>query len=154
MIKTVSVDFSIIFFQKNYLDLTVTKQKSNIRTLRKKLGKHLKQNYNAAFSHLQKKVIPHRSKIFVSSNKESKNIKLSSKWIPFGVFTIAFHFYLPYLWLFTFFKLTTCSLSSSALIFLTPIFFSRLLGSGLNPQNCLYSQGFWALKLFNGCLVV
>ena len=34
------------------IDLTVTKQKSNIRTLRKKLGKHLKQNYNAAFSHL------------------------------------------------------------------------------------------------------
>ena len=35
MIKTVSIDFSIIFFQRNYLDLTVTKQKSNIRTLGK-----------------------------------------------------------------------------------------------------------------------
>ena len=49
---------------------TVTKQKSNIRTLGKKLGKHVKQNYNTASSHLQEKVIPNRSKIFVSSNKE------------------------------------------------------------------------------------
>ena len=58
-----------MFFQKTYLDLTVAKQKSNIRTLRKKLGKRVKQNYYAAFSHL-KKVIWHRSKIFVSSDKE------------------------------------------------------------------------------------
>ena len=49
MIKTVS------FFSKNYLDLTLTKSKSNIRRLRKKLGKHAKQNYNAGFGHLQKK---------------------------------------------------------------------------------------------------
>ena len=53
MIKgSFTIDFSIIVFPKNYLDLTVTKQRSNIRTLRRKLGKHVKQNYNAAFSHL------------------------------------------------------------------------------------------------------
>ena len=52
MIKTVSIDFSIIFFQKNHLDLPVRKQKSDIRSLRKKLEKHVKENYNAAFSHL------------------------------------------------------------------------------------------------------
>ena len=69
MIKTV---LQLICFQKNYLDLPVTHRKSNIRTLRKELGKNVKQNYNAAFSHLQKKVIPQRSKIFVSSNKERK----------------------------------------------------------------------------------
>ena len=51
-LNSITIDFSIIFFQKNYLDLTVTKQKSNIRTLRKKLGKRVKENYNAAFSHL------------------------------------------------------------------------------------------------------
>ena len=31
---------------------------------------------------------------------------------------------------------------------------SGQLGSGLSPQNCLYFQGFWGSKLFNGCLVV
>ena len=51
-------------FSNKYLDLTVTKQKSSIRALRKKLGKHVKQSYNAVFSHLYKKVTPHRSKIF------------------------------------------------------------------------------------------
>ena len=47
--NSITIDFSAIFFQKTYLDLTVIKQKFNIRTLRKKLGKHGKQNYNAAF---------------------------------------------------------------------------------------------------------
>ena len=51
-LNSITIDFSKIYFQKNYLDLTVAKPKSNIRTLRKKLGKHLKQNYNEAFSHL------------------------------------------------------------------------------------------------------
>ena len=41
--------------KKKFLGLTVAKQKSNIRTLRKKLGKHVKQNYNPAFSHLLRK---------------------------------------------------------------------------------------------------
>ena len=49
--NSITIDFSIIFFQKNYLDLAVAKEKSN-RTLKKKLGKRVKQNYNAAFSHL------------------------------------------------------------------------------------------------------
>ena len=48
--NSITTDFSKIFFQKNYLDLTVTKPKSNIRTLSKRLGKHVKQNYHAAFS--------------------------------------------------------------------------------------------------------
>ena len=78
-----TTDFSIIFFQKSYLDLPITKQKSNIRTLRKKLGKHVKQNYNATFSHLQEKVILHRSNIFVSSNKEGKTKILPCKWTLF-----------------------------------------------------------------------
>ena len=47
--NSITIDFSVIFFQKTYLDLTVIKQTFNIRTLRKKLGKHGKQNYNAAF---------------------------------------------------------------------------------------------------------
>ena len=47
--NSITIDFSVIFFQKTYLDLTVIKQKFNIRTLRKKLGKHGKQNYSAAF---------------------------------------------------------------------------------------------------------
>ena len=34
--NSITIDFSIIFFQKNYLDLAVAKQKSNIKTLRKK----------------------------------------------------------------------------------------------------------------------
>ena len=46
------IDFSIFFFQKIALDLPVTKWKSIIRTSRKKLGKHGKQNLNAVFSHL------------------------------------------------------------------------------------------------------
>ena len=49
--NSITIDFSIIFFQKNYLDLAVAKEKSNT-TLKKKLGKRVKQNYNAAFSHL------------------------------------------------------------------------------------------------------
>ena len=140
MIETVSQLIFPYFFKK-CLDLPVTKQKSNITTLKKKLGKHVKQNYNAqkqsykgvlkkrcsenmqiyrrtpmpkcdsikllssfieialrhecspvnllhifrtlslkntsgwlllnaAFRYLQKKVIPHRSKISFSSNKE------------------------------------------------------------------------------------
>ena len=32
--------------------------------------------------------------------------------------------------------------------------FYRLQGLGLSPQRCLYFQGFWDSKLFNGCLVV
>ena len=35
-----------------------------------------------------------------------------------------------------------------------PLFFSMQLGSYPSPQNCLYFQGFWGLKLFNGCLAV
>ena len=76
MIKTVSQLISPKYF---------TKQKSNIIRLRKKLGKHVKQNNSAAFNHLQKKVIPHRSKSFVYSNKKrEKNKKLPSKWTPFA----------------------------------------------------------------------
>ena len=48
----ITIDFSTIFFQINYLDPPVIKQKSNITTLTKKLGKHVKPNYNAAFGHL------------------------------------------------------------------------------------------------------
>ena len=48
MIKTVSVDFSIIFFLNNYLDLTVTKQESNIRTL-EKAGKTSKTKLQCSF---------------------------------------------------------------------------------------------------------
>ena len=45
MIKTIPQLISPqYFFKKYYLDLPVTKQKSNIRTIRKKLGKHVKQN--------------------------------------------------------------------------------------------------------------
>ena len=51
-LNSITIDFYIIFFQKNYLNLTVTKPNSYIRTLRKQLGKHVKQSYNAAFSHL------------------------------------------------------------------------------------------------------
>ena len=85
MMKAVShitIHFSIIFFQKITLKLPVTKQKSIIRTLRKKLGKRVKHDYDAAFSHLVKKVIPHRSKI--SNNKESENKKLPSTWTSFA----------------------------------------------------------------------
>ena len=49
-----------------------------------------------------------------------------------GVFTIAFHFYLPYLCK-QLFKLITYSLRSSVLSFLH-LFFSKLLESGLSPQ--------------------
>ena len=49
---SIAIDFSIIFFQKISVDLTVTKQKSIIKTSRKKLRKHVKQNYNTVFTHL------------------------------------------------------------------------------------------------------
>ena len=62
----------MIFFNKIALELLLRKKKPIIRTLGKKLGKHLKQNYNAAFSQLQKKVNPHRLKISVFINKERK----------------------------------------------------------------------------------
>ena len=50
--NSIAIDYSIISFQKVALDLPVTKQKSTIKTLRENLGKHVKQNYNASFSHL------------------------------------------------------------------------------------------------------
>ena len=33
-------------------------------------------------------------------------------------------------------------------------FVYKQLGSGLNPQSCLYFQGFGGSKLLNGCLIV
>ena len=33
-------------------------------------------------------------------------------------------------------------------------FFYKQLGSGLNPQSCLFFQVAWGLKLLNGCLLV
>ena len=50
MIKTVS-QFLLNTFSKNCSRPTIYTQKSIIRTIRKKLGKDAKQNYNAAFSH-------------------------------------------------------------------------------------------------------
>ena len=41
-----------MFFQKITLDLPVTKYKSVIRTSKKKLEKHVKENYIAVFSPL------------------------------------------------------------------------------------------------------
>ena len=128
--NSIAIDLSIIFFQT------------------------CKKNYNASFIHLQKKVILHRSKICVSSNKESENNPLnghcSCHW--------CFYYCIPFLFALSlqtaFFKLITYCLSSSAFIFLTFIFFYRQLRSGLRPQNCLYFQGFRGSKLFNGCLVV
>ena len=51
-LNNITIDFSIIFFQKIALELPVTKKKYIIKTSRIKLGKHVKQNYNAVFSHL------------------------------------------------------------------------------------------------------
>ena len=36
----------------------------------------------------------------------------------------------------------------------TYTFVYKQVGSGPSPQSCLYFQGFWGSKLFNGCLVV
>ena len=116
-----------MFFQKIALDLTVTKQKPIIRTSRKKLGKHVKQNYNAVFSQLQKKVTIHRSKfLFLVTKKDSENKKLPSKWTSFAslVFLLLHSISICLLYLqTTSFKLITYCLSSSAFIFLTLIFF-------------------------------
>ena len=59
-----------------------------------------------------------------------------------------FHYSIPFLLTLslqtTFFKLITYPLSSSAFIFLTPIFFSKLLGSGLSPQIAYIFKVFGA----------
>ena len=47
--NSITIDFSVIFFQKTYLDLTVIKQKFNIRTLRKKAGKTWKTKLQCSF---------------------------------------------------------------------------------------------------------
>ena len=33
------------------------------------------------------------------------------------------------------------------------LIFYKQLGSGLSPQSCFYSQGFWCSKLLDGCLI-
>ena len=144
-----------MFFQKIALDLTGTKQKSIIRTSRKKLGKHAKQNYNTVFSHLQKKI--GQKFLFLVTKKDSENKKLPSKWTPFAslLFSLLHSISICPLYLeTTSFKHITYCLSSSAFIFLTLIFFSKQLGSGIGPQSCFYFQAFYGSKLFNGCLVV
>ena len=62
--NSITIDFSIIFFQKNYLDLAVAKQKSNIKTLRKKSWQNMQNKITMQL------LATYRSKKFVSSNKE------------------------------------------------------------------------------------
>ena len=82
--------------------------------------------------------------MFLVAKKESENKRLPSKWTPLAslVFSLL-HSTLQA----TFFKLIIYCLSSSAFIFLTTLFFSKQLGSGLSPQNCLYFQDFFYLMV-------
>ena len=52
MIKTISQSISPKYFFKKLLRPNSYQTKSNIKKLRKKLRKHVKQNHKAAFSHL------------------------------------------------------------------------------------------------------
>ena len=47
--NSITIHFSIIFFQKKLPRPNSYKTECNIITLRKKLGKHVKQNYNGVF---------------------------------------------------------------------------------------------------------